>query len=56
MFEWLGGDVELPAGVAAPPLTQCYRASDAVADHMADIEGHLFARLTSLLNLELRWC
>ncbi|MCP4962275.1 MAG: IS1634 family transposase, partial [Actinomycetia bacterium] len=56
VFEWLDGDVELPNGVAAPSLDQCYRALDAVADHVADIEAHLFARLTSLLNLELRWC
>jgi hypothetical protein len=54
--EWVDGDVELPADVAAPSLDQCYRALDAVADHVADTEEHLFERLTSLLNLELRWC
>jgi transposase len=56
VIEWLDGDVELPVGVAAPSLDQCYRALDAIADHTAAVEEHLFARLTSLLNLELRWC
>jgi transposase len=56
ILEWLDGDVELPAGVTAPSLDQCYRALDAVADGAAVVEEHLFARLTSLLNLELRWC
>jgi len=56
ILEWLDGDVELPAGVTAPSLAQCYRALDTVADHVTTVEAHLFARLTSLLNLELRWC
>ena len=56
VIEWVDGDVELPAGVSAPSLDQCYRAVDAVADLTADTEAHLFARLTSLMNLELRWC
>lgn len=56
IIEWIDGDVELPAGVSAPSLDQCYRAVDAVADLIDDTEAHLFARLTSLMNLELRWC
>lgn len=56
ILEWLDGDVELPPGVTAPSLDQCYRALDTVAEHTAAVEEHLFARLTSLLNLELRWC
>jgi transposase len=56
IIEWLDGDVELPAGVTAPSLDQCYRAIDTVAATIADTETHLFARLTTLLNLELRWC
>ena len=56
ILEWLDGDVELPAPVSAPSLDQCYRAIDAVADATTMTEAHLFARLTSLMNLELRWC
>jgi hypothetical protein len=56
VIEWLDGDVELPAGVTAPSLDQCYRALDTVAATNQATETHLFARLTSLLNLELRWC
>ncbi len=56
VIEWVDGDVELPAGVSAPSIDQCYRAIDAVADVIAATETHLFARLTSLMNLELRWC
>jgi transposase len=56
IIEWLDGDVELPDRVTAPSLAQCYRAIDAVAATKSDTETHLFARLTSLLNLELRWC
>jgi transposase len=56
IIEWLDGDVELPAGVSAPSLAQCYRAIDTVAATKSDTETHLFAALTSLLNLELRWC
>lgn len=56
IIEWVNGDVELPAEVTAPSLAQCYRAVDAVADATAATEAHLFARLTSLMNLELRWC
>ena len=56
ILEWLDGDVELPAGVTAPSLDQCYRAIDTVAEVTAATESHLFARLTSLMNLELRWC
>jgi hypothetical protein len=56
IIEWLDGDVELPAGVSAPSLAQCYRAIDTVAATKSDTETHLFAVLTSLLNLELRWC
>ena len=50
VIEWLNGDVELPAGVVAPSLHQCYRALDTVADATGDTEAHLFARLTSLMN------
>jgi hypothetical protein len=56
VIEWVNGDVELPAGVTAPSLDQCYRALDTVAVSKSDTETHLFAQLTSLLNLELRWC
>jgi len=56
VIEWVDADVELPAGMAAPSLDQCYRAIDTVAATKPDTETHLFARLTSLLNLELRWC
>jgi transposase len=56
IIEWVNSDVELPAGVTAPSLDQCYRAIDAVAATKSDTETHLFAVLTSLLNLELRWC
>jgi len=56
IIEWLDGDVELPDGVTAPSLAQCYRAIDAVAATKSDTETHLFTVLTSLLNLELRWC
>jgi len=52
----IDGDVELPTGVQAPSLHQCYSAVDAVADLIGDTEAHLFVRLTSLMNLELRWC
>lgn len=55
VIEWVD-DVELPAGVMAPSIDQCYRALDAVADLIGVTEAHLFARLTSLMNLELRWC
>jgi transposase len=56
IIEWVDADVELPAGMTAPSLDQCYRAIDTVAATIADTETHLFARLTTLLNLELRWC
>ena len=56
IIDWIDRDVELPAGVIAPSLDQCYRALDTIADTTASTEDHLFARLTSLLNLELRWC
>ena len=56
VIEWVDADVELPTGVVAPSLDQCYRAIDTVAATIADTETHLFAMLTSLLNLELRWC
>ena len=32
MIEWVDRDVELPDGVIAPSLDQCYRALDTVAD------------------------
>jgi Transposase DDE domain len=56
IIEWLNADVALPAGVAAPSLDQCYRAIDTVADTTGNTETHLFARLTTLANLDLRWC
>jgi transposase len=56
VIEWVDADVELPAAMTAPSLDQCYRAIDTVAATIADTEAHLFARLTTLLNLELRWC
>jgi hypothetical protein len=56
IIEWVNADVELPAGMTAPSLDQCYRAIDTVAATKSDTETHLFARLTTLLNLELRWC
>lgn len=42
--------------MTAPSLAQCYRALDTIADTIDVTEEHLFAVLTSLLNLELRWC
>lgn len=54
--EWVDGDVELPAGVMGPSLAQCYRAIDTVAATIADTETHLYTRLTSLTNLDLRLC
>ena len=54
--EWIDGDVALPAGVSAPSLDQCYRAIDTVAASIADTERHLFATLTTLVNLDLRLC
>lgn len=56
ILEWVDAEVELPDEVVAPSLAQCYRALDTIADHTTTIEEHLFAELTSLLNLELRWC
>jgi len=56
IIEWIDGDVELPEAVSAPSLAQCYRAIDTVAAAKSDTETHLFTALTSLLNLELRWC
>ena len=56
VIEWVNADVELPAGMVAPSLDQCYRAIDTVAATKSDTETHLFTALTSLLNLELRWC
>jgi hypothetical protein len=56
IIDWVDRDVELPAGVTAPSLDQCYRALDTIADTTGATEDHLFAELTSLLNLELRWC
>lgn len=56
IIEWLDGDVAVPAGVVAPSVDQCYRALDAVAATIADTQLHLFARLTTLTNLDLRLC
>ena len=56
IIDWIDRDVELPAGVTCPSLDQCYRALDTIADTTTATEDHLFAELTSLLNLELRWC
>ena len=54
--EWLDGDVGLPDGVQVPSLAQLYRALNAVADTRGVAERHLYARLTNLLNLDLRLC
>lgn len=56
IIDWIDRDVELPAGVAAPSLDQCYRALDTIAATTTATEDHLFRQLTSLLNLQLRWC
>ena len=56
IIEWLDGDVALPVGVTAPSLDQCYRAIDTIAATIAGTETHLYARLTSLINLDLRLC
>ena len=54
--EWLDGDVALPDGVSVPSLAQLYRALNAVAAAKPVTEEHLYARLTSLLSLDLRLC
>lgn len=56
IIEWVDADVALPAGVVGPSLDQCYRALDTVAATIGDTEKHLFVRLTSLINLDLRLC
>lgn len=56
IIDWIDRDVELPAGVGCPSLDQCYRALDTIAETTTATEDHLFAELTSLLNLQLRWC
>ena len=54
--EWLDADVQLPDDVTAPSLDQLYRALDAVADLKPTVETHLYARLITLLGLDLRLC
>jgi transposase len=54
--DWLGTDVALPKGVAAPSLDQCYRALDALCAEKETLEAHCYARLTDLANLDLRLC
>jgi transposase len=54
ILEWLGRDVALPAGVATPSLQHCYRALDQLSSLKDDLEAHLYERLTSFLNLDLR--
>ena len=55
ILEWLD-DVVLPARVTPPSLDQCYRALDAICAEKAEIETHIYARVTDLLNLDLRLC
>jgi transposase len=54
--DWLGQDVALPDGVAAPSLDQCYRALDAVCAAKEDIEAHCYRTVCDLTNLDLRLC
>jgi transposase len=54
ILEWLSRDVSLPDGVTAPELQHCYRALDALCELKDDLETHLYAKLTSLANLDLR--
>ncbi len=54
--DWLGEDVALPEGVAAPSLDQCYRALDAVCATKEDIEAHCYSAICDLTNLDLRLC
>ncbi|MDA3038138.1 MAG: IS1634 family transposase [Actinomycetota bacterium] len=56
ILEWVDADVQLPDDVTAPSLDQLYRALDAVADLKPTVETHLYARLITLLGLELRLC
>ena len=53
IFEWLE-TVQLPDGVVAPSLDQCYRALDALADAKESTEEVLYTRLCDLTNLDLR--
>ena len=54
VLSWLERDVVLPQDVQAPSLAQCYRAVDSVAAAKEELEPHLYNRLTSLTNLDLR--
>jgi transposase len=54
--EWLDGDVALPEAMSVPSLDQLYRALSAVAASKPATEEHLYARLISLLGLNLRLC
>jgi Transposase DDE domain len=53
VVEWLE-TVQLPEGVLAPSLDQCYRALDALCDAKEATEEALYLRLTDLTNLDLR--
>lgn len=55
ILEWLD-DVVLPDGVTPPSLDQCYRALDVLFEEKERIETHIYARVTDLLNLDLRLC
>ncbi len=52
--EWARADVAMPDGFGHPPLHRYYLALDDVADGKDLLERHLYARLTNLLNLDLR--
>jgi transposase len=54
ILSWLERDVVLPEDVQAPSLDQCYRAVDAVSSAKEELEPHLYNRLTTLTNLDLR--
>ncbi|MFN2504395.1 MAG: IS1634 family transposase, partial [Acidimicrobiales bacterium] len=52
--EWVAADVVAPAGFSHPGVHRYYRALDTVAATKESTEGHLYARLTDLANLDLR--
>ena len=51
--EWLAS-VALSARVVTPGLDQCYRAIDALSEEKEATEAHLYSKLCSLANLDLR--
>lgn len=55
LVEWVERDVAMPAGFVAPSADQYYRALDAVAVAKEATEAQLYATLTDLTNLDLRF-